>query len=444
MNKNEIYRIYGTNYKEMTVRLLTECNLSAQIMGKFQRPIYPSISPEIPSSKSFISDMASVPDRSNIRIGIKPNLVSPTPASFGATTHPEIVTGIIEYLQMHGFTNITILEGSWVGDRTSEAFEYCGYNELSRKYNVPLFDMQKDTSFTADCSGLQLKICSKLQDIDYLINVPVLKGHCQTRVTCALKNMKGLIPNSEKRHFHSMGLHKPIAHLNTYIHQDFIVIDHICGDPDIEDGGNPLVRNCIMAAVDPVLTDAYACRVLGYSADDVRYITLAAGLGVGSSDLGSLHMINVPGDEDSIQYEELERQFDKTDEDSSEISDAHRIVSLNYAVEEVDSCSACYSYLMSALDRLKSEGLLSRLTDELNIRFCIGQGYRRSGDTSDDANNACMKHHSGTSESSSPCTESECLNYIGIGACTRAFEKNIPGCPPSEDDIYDYLVNLLP
>lgn len=92
-----------------------------------------------------------------------------------------------------------------------------------------------------DCAGMKLQICSSVRKLDFLINVPVLKGHCQTKITCALKNMKGLIPNKEKRHFHKLGLHKPIAHLNVGIHQDFIVVDNICGDLDFEDGGNPVV-----------------------------------------------------------------------------------------------------------------------------------------------------------------------------------------------------------
>ena len=87
--------------------------------------------------------------------------------------------------------------------------------------------------------------CVRGADIDFLINVPVLKGHCQTKITCALKNMKGLIPNTEKRHFHAMGLHEPIAHLNAGLHQDFVVVDNICGDLDFEDGGNPVVMNRI-------------------------------------------------------------------------------------------------------------------------------------------------------------------------------------------------------
>ena len=38
------------------------------------------------------------------------------------------------------------------------------------------------------------------------------------------------------------------------------------------------------------------------------------------------------------------------------------------AVEEVESCSACYGYLIPALDRLKEEGVL----EKLDTKICIG------------------------------------------------------------------------
>ena len=60
-------------------------------------------------------------------IGLKPNLVVSKKASSGATTHPEFCAGIITFLQEKGFQNISILEGSWVGDRTERAFKVCGY-----------------------------------------------------------------------------------------------------------------------------------------------------------------------------------------------------------------------------------------------------------------------------------------------------------------------------
>ena len=68
MDKNEIYRIYGKDYKEMTKSLLNEADLA-----------------------SLIPEDAS--------IGIKPNLVEPVPADFGATTHLSSTAATTPYLQ---------------------------------------------------------------------------------------------------------------------------------------------------------------------------------------------------------------------------------------------------------------------------------------------------------------------------------------------------------
>ncbi len=79
------------------------------------------------------------------------------------------------------------------------------------------------------------------------------------------------------------------------------------------------------------------------------------------------------------------------------------------AVEEVESCSACYGYLLPALQKLKEEGLLGQLEDKI----CIGQGYRGKN------------------------------GKLGIGQCTRKFEHHLDGCPPTEGAIYEFLKGYL-
>lgn len=358
IRENQIWKIYGTDYKEMTKALLAAAALADRIGDR------------------------------GLTVGIKPNLVCPTPADYGATTHPEIVAGIVEYLQEKGFQKLLIAEGSWVGDRTQEAYEYCGYRALSEQYGVPFVDTQKEKWHAVDCAGMRLDLVDVVDRIDFLINVPVLKGHCQTKVTCALKNMKGLLPNSEKRRFHRMGLHKPIAHLSRGIHQDFIVVDHICGDPDFEEGGNPLIRNCIMAALDPVLVDSYACWLLNYGVGDVPYIGMAERLGSGSADLSQAEIIDMNGGGKD-----------------AELPSGKHVLSVAYAVEDVDSCSACYGNLVPALVRLREEGLL----DRLGTRIAIGQGHRNGS------------------------------GKLGVGRCTKDFDFCVMGCPPDEETIYREL-----
>lgn len=361
MDKNQIFITSGTEYKRMTKELLEKADLQSHIGDRKKK------------------------------IGIKPNLVSPSEASWGATTHPEVVAGIIEYLKEHGFRDIVMLEGSWVGDKTREAFETCGFDRLEEEYQVPFWDMQKDKGISVDCGGMELNVCERVKELDFLINVPVLKGHCQTKITCALKNMKGLIPNKEKRRFHSLGLHKPIAHLNMGIQQDFIVVDNICGDLDFEDGGNPVVMNRVMAACDPVLVDAYVCQMMHYEVAEVPYVKLAGDLGVGCSDISKA----------DVRF--LEDGADQR------MPVSRKVVELADAVEEVESCSACYGYLIPALEMLKEEGLFEKLDEKI----CIGQGYR--GKT----------------------------GVLGVGHCTCKFQNYVEGCPPLEGDIYEFLKEYI-
>ena len=66
------------------------------------------------------------------KVAIKPNLVTPQPPGNGATTHPEVVEGIILYLKEFGVTNINIMESSAVGYNTKKAFNVAGYEPLQK------------------------------------------------------------------------------------------------------------------------------------------------------------------------------------------------------------------------------------------------------------------------------------------------------------------------
>ena len=390
MDKQDILMIHGTDYKEMTKRLLEAANLETMIASK------------------------------KAQVALKPNLVTSNPPSSGATTHPELLAGAIEYLKEHGFSNIVIMEGSWVGCGTGAAFRIAGYDRVCREYNVPFIDLQKDTSTSYDAKGMKIAVCDKAMAADFMINMPVLKGHGQTLVTCALKNNKGIIPNSEKRRFHTLGLHKPIAHLNTVAPNSFILVDNICGDLDFEEGGNPVVMNRILGALDPVLCDAYGCSLIGIPIEEVRYIAVAEACGAGSSDLSLSSVICLREEADRPQAEENLSSAGKsaaTDGDlpqaeeeeaycaQSDAAVSASLIRVRELVDEVDSCSACYANLLPAIRRLEEEGLAKYLKD----RVCIGQGFRgKSGE-------------------------------LGVGECTGYFRNNVPGCPPDTERSYRYL-----
>jgi len=360
MQKNEINIIYGKDITAMTARLAEEANLA-----------------------DLIADRGK-------RIGLKPNLVAAKPASSGATTHPEIAAGLILYLKKNGFNNLAILEGSWTGCSTAQAFKICGYSKLADETGVQLIDTKRDKTKICDCEGMKLEICESALSIDFMINLPVLKGHCQTRLTCALKNNKGLIPDREKSRFHTLGLTKPIACLNTVLRNDFIIVDGICGDHDFELGGNPVYRGLLAAARDPVLCDAWAASIMGLSLDAVPYIKLAEKLKVGSADLRSAKI----------------RELNSADAPSNAASTAagDKVRRLARYIAEDDACSSCYASLIYALSNM-NQGQLDRLKEKI----CVGQGFKGK------------------------------QGNLGIGQCCAGFKKFCPGCPPSGADVLAFL-----
>ena len=60
-----------------------------------------------------------------------------------------------------------------------------GYEEVCRRYDAPFCDLKKDgTPSGPDRRGAD-RICRRALDAGLLVDLPVLKGHCQTVMTCA-------------------------------------------------------------------------------------------------------------------------------------------------------------------------------------------------------------------------------------------------------------------
>lgn len=355
MRKDQILVTYGSDLKRMAGELMAAADVQAQL-------------------------------KSGMRIALKPNLVVAKPSSTGATTSPELAAGIVEYLLEYGFKDIDIIEGSWVGDDTGRAFEVCGYRALAKRYGLGLYDLKRDATVTRKVGGETLTLCRRAAEADFLINMPVLKAHCQTALTCALKNMKGCIPDREKRRFHQAGLHGPIGALAKALPPQLTVVDGLCGDLTFEEGGTPVQMNRAMLAWDPVKMDAYAAELIGLELSEVPYIGIAERLGAGSTQIGGDTVIELNRAEGGAITPQATR----------------RVAHLAAHVEASQACSACYGSLIHALQRMDEIGQLGRLKGKVHI----GQGNRGKAGAG-----------------------------IGIGACCKGYERCVMGCPPSAREI---------
>ncbi|NBK21363.1 MAG: DUF362 domain-containing protein [Spirochaetia bacterium] len=363
MKKNDILTVYGSDPSKMTKALLSSIDFSSLIPNK------------------------------DATIALKPNLVVAVKADSGATTHPEIVIAIIEHLQALGYGNISIVESAWIGDSTKEGFRVNGYHQIRDSYGVPLIDVKDDQYEKKTVGKITMEVSKTILETDFLISLPVLKGHCQTAMTCALKNMKGCISDRSKRLFHTLGLHNPIAALNSVRSADLVIVDSLNGDLDFEEGGNPVETNRMFATRDSVLCDSYGASLLGFRLEDIPYIGLAEGLGVGRTDLAQANII------------QLNEPSDETPPKPS-----GRVSYLAKHTKPESACSACYGNLIHALKRLDE---VDRLKD-VPVPICIGQGYKGVDDPS----------------------------KVGVGICTRGLGKSLTGCPPKAIDMIAFLKEL--
>ena len=354
---SEIYEIYGTDAHEMTVKLLEAARVS-EIVPK------------------------------DASIALKPNLVMAGRPETGATTHAGVLSGCIEYFQGHGFNKISIIEGSWVGGNTERAMRTCGYDKVCTKYGVPFYDLKRDDTRSVKTPLRDMDICCRALDADFLIDLPVLKGHGQTIMTCALKNLKGCIPDREKRRFHTEGLTAPIAALSCALRPDLVIVDSICGDLNFEEGGNPVQTNHMYLGTDPVQIDAYGCSLMGLSLKDVPYIQLAEKWGAGSAVINDKDLVRLNEPSASAAYP----------------APAGLVKRLTKNVAADSACSACFASLVRALYSSEESGIYIR------DKIYIGQGYK-----------------------------GKALDGIGIGNCCRGAEMCVLGCPPAADAIVKVL-----
>ncbi|MBP3652816.1 MAG: DUF362 domain-containing protein [Clostridia bacterium] len=351
----KIYQIYGQDAHDMTIRLL-EASEAIRL---------------VPSGGS---------------VALKPNLVVTGTPENGATTHAGVLSGCIEYFKAHGVREISVIEGSWVGDETMRAMRRAGYDRVCEHYGVPFYDLKKDRIRTVQTPVGPIDICCRALDAGLLVDLPVLKGHCQTRMTCALKNLKGCIPDREKRHFHAMGLQKPIAALGAVLKPRLIVVDSICGDLDFEEGGTPVQTNRMYLGTDAVQLDAYGCSLMGLNPGDVPYIELCERFGGGSSAWQAEDVIDLNRPSDTAGFPKPRGT----------------VASLTKNIHENQACSACFAALVRAM-YLTGCGQ--------NREIYIGQGWK-----------------------------DQKLDGLGIGKCCRGAQDCVMGCPPTADQISKMLL----
>ncbi len=221
---------------------------------------------------------------------IKPNAAWDRTPELGATTHPEVVATLVRLCKQIGAGKVI------VADRTchdaKKSFQSSGILEAAEKEGAVV--MFEDLTYSARTFGGEgMKEWSLLDlyiNADKVINVPVVKHHGLSKMTCAMKNWFGAVGG--KRALLHADIHTTVADLAAACRPSLTVVDATRVLLDNGPTGGSLddvkVMDMVAAGYDQVACDAWACTLMDMKWTDLGYLKKAAERKIGETDLAKL------------------------------------------------------------------------------------------------------------------------------------------------------------
>lgn len=180
---------------------------------------------------------------------------------------PDLLSGVIELLLPH-VESIVIGETRSMIHEPKEQFERLGVVRLIERFGsrVQAVDLSDDMWVEVDVPSPhaleKLVLPETVLDSDILVNVPKVGTHRTTRLTCALKNLFGLLPHKRKySRYHPLGMDKVVADVVQIVKPDLNVVDA---------GGKAVL------GLDALAVDVVACRLVDLDPLNVEHLRLAS------------------------------------------------------------------------------------------------------------------------------------------------------------------------
>jgi len=320
--------------------------------------------------------------RPGSRVVIKPNLTADTELwQQGIVTNPFTVEGIIRWCQKAGPSEIAVAEATACGLDNKQAFRKNGFMEMAARTGAKIVDLYDEPFVSTPVkNGMatdRIEVAKRVLEADFLINVPTMKTHVATGVSLCLKNLKGALPEAEKRRSHFLGVNKFVTDLNSLVKPDLCVIDGTVameGDGPMQ--GTPVLLGLVVAGTDPMATDLAAARIMGFDPWQFKCFQYARDRGMG-----------VFREEDSalsgLSLDEVKRPFRPASGPFPEVA--------GITLVDGGACPGCLDGVRIALGRLKTAGLLEKVPP---LTIVVGEKGSVTGEN-DLVVGRCLKRHRG-------------------------------------------------
>lgn len=334
------------------------------------------------------------------RVMVKPNLVIPTKEP-GIISNILVLRAILKEVMKVPKCEVFIGESVGVGRDAFDCFKENGIMALAKELDLEVIDLGStetvEVPFPNHPVIKTLEVSKEVFEIDYMINLPVMKTHMHTRVSLALKNLKGCLPHRSMKIMHLGGVEVGLPTLARIIKPNFNIIDGTIASEGMGPvHGQPKPMNCLIGSEDAFACDVVTSSIMGISPLEVKHLQYGHEIYGNSISLEDYTY-------DKRLFQELKSDFLMPPTDLNNAFGAHFV--------DKDTCSGCASAIIGALSRLEQYQDLELIEDTAII---VGQSVEREDFISNP-------------------------KKILIGSCLRKFKDEadlyVPGCPPPDWDI---------
>ncbi len=360
----------------------------------------PNYSALVDAVRRVVSDAGGL-DVAGARVLIKPNLVATPPApDCGACTTAAVCRALCDVVSDLGGKPF-IAESSARNVDTEEVMRYMGYSAL-RDLGYEVVDLKRTERVDVPVpDGAVLEAVTTWRPVveaGAIISVPVLKTHDQTDTSLCMKNLKGLVIDTDKRRIHQLGVFQGVCDLMHLFRPTFGLIDGLIGQEGLGPVfGLPVEMGLLVAGRELLAVDAVGSAVMGFQPQEVRLLSIAAERGLGTLDLDAITVRGEP-------LASTARRFLRMEEDSRLAVGGIEIVHAE------GTCTACRNGILSSLYDMIQAGTIE---EARGVVLVTGDALPGAGVPPD--------------------------QLVPVGICCsealRAHPNYVRGCPPNNVDI---------
>ena len=254
-----------------------------------------------------------------MRVAVKVNLVTAMKPDTAATVHPAVVCALVRLLREKG-AEVVVGDspgGVYSAPYLRVVYDVCGLRRVERAGGKLNDDFTQIEAEYPD--GVQLKrfpYTAYLAKADAIIDLCKLKTHGMMGLSCAVKNLFGVIPGTVKPEFHYRYPQAPVfadmlVDLYEYVKPRLCICDAVVGmEGNGPTQGTPRPVGCLLASMSGHALDLAAASLIGLTVKDVPTLAAAARRSLVPPDAASLDVCGPLADFTVPDYKTIPSQSD--------------------------------------------------------------------------------------------------------------------------------------